>query len=99
MRQCIGSNSLDWSQCTPGSIISHQVTLNGDYSVQTNDPGVTGVWSEPDPYHIQLDFYDLNNASLSTFTGKAQTTQCFSGTTVFHQNTAYSGAWNGCVIP
>lgn len=99
MRQCIGSVSLDWSQCTPSSIIEHQVTLLANNIVQTNDPGVTGNWNEPDAYHIELKFFDLNNNPLSTFTGKAQSGYCFSGTTLFHQNTAYSGAWYGCIIP
>jgi uncharacterized repeat protein (TIGR01451 family) len=99
MRQCVGSNSLQWEDCTPGSLIEHLVILDTNGVVQTNDPGASGTWNEPDPYHIELNFYDLNNTPMSTFTGKAQTQFCFSGTTVFHQNAAYSGAWYGCIIP
>lgn len=99
MRQCVGSNSLTWADCTPGSLLTHEVTLDVNNVVQTNDPGATGTWNEPDAFHIELDFFDLNNVPMSTFTGKAQTQYCFSGTTVFHQNTAYSGAWYGCIIP
>ena len=90
------SGPIVWSDCTPGSLLTHTVTLLPGGSVDTYDPGVWGTWTQSNASEIEMNFFNaLDNSPMSTMSGTATSSTCFEGTTVFHQGLG-DGAWQGC---
>ncbi len=90
------SGPIEWADCTPGSLLTHTVTLEAGGSTETYDPGVWGNWNQASPSVIEMNFFNmLDNSPMSTMSGSAMSSSCFEGTTVFHQGLGY-GAWRGC---
>lgn len=77
----------------PGSM-----TLNGDWSIATGDPGILGTWSQPTPETLQLHFTDLNYNDLSIWRGTGVSSSCWEGDIEFISAVA-EAAWQGCVVP
>ena len=94
LHMCVSTSApLVWADCTPGSLLSHMITLNTDNSV---NPGVWGTWSQVASDQIVMNFFStLDNSAMSTMSGVAVSSTCFEGTTQYHQGVGH-GAWQGC---
>jgi hypothetical protein len=99
---CTGSSTLSsYLECVyaPSSISEHYTTFFSNGTLETEDPSVTGNWSQSSALGTQaLHFeYIENGQILAWFDGKAVDGDCFEGVTRFTQNSAYVSPYRVCI--
>ncbi|HRJ51963.1 MAG TPA: hypothetical protein PLE99_04275 [Candidatus Thiothrix moscowensis] len=92
--------NMNISQCPPELQDPATLTLNPNNSIDTGGSATTGIWSQPDPQHLTMEYFDQNGARLSSFTGASNLYEpnCFEGTFEFYQ-AVHSSTWRGCIVP
>jgi hypothetical protein len=98
-RHCTGQGLTAFYECivSPGSITSHDITLNADGSITfANAPAsYTGIWFQQLDDRLTFVYYDAGQL-VAAFRGTGVGGDCFEGITLF-PGSAYNSAYEVCI--
>jgi hypothetical protein len=96
-QHCTGTGLTSFFECTcfPGSISSHEITLEADGTVTiAAEPDYTGYWWQIDDQHLSV-VYTYFGTVVAEFNGEGTSPTCFEGLTTF-PGSAYVSPYEVC---
>ena len=96
-QHCTGTGLTSFFECTcfPGSISSHEITLEADGTVTiAAEPDYTGIWWQTDDQHLSV-VYTYFGDVVAEFDGASTSPTCFEGLTTF-PDSAYVSPYEVC---
>ncbi len=97
---CSGTNLTSYFECLlfPSSILSHETTLNADFTIGFTEPGYTGTWSQNAAKTTLFFEYFDGSSKIAEFNGYAiNGSNCFDGLTTFFPASPYVSPYRVCI--